>query len=62
MSIEIRDCPFCGHADVEIDETGINEYSVTCPECQCIGPIDSNIMRAIAAWNGAMNQTKESTT
>ena len=51
MSIQINDCPFCGYADVEIDEVGVAEFAVTCPECRCIGPITGDIMSAISAWN-----------
>ncbi len=50
----IHACPFCGHDDVEIDEVGVTEYAVTCPECRCIGPITGDIMGAIAAWNGSV--------
>lgn len=51
--ITILDCPFCGHADVEIDECSIGEYAVDCPECRCIGPIAGTVMEAIAEWNKA---------
>ena len=51
--IVIQDCPFCGHADVEIDEVMPGEYAIDCSECRCIGPIAGDIMGAIAAWNGA---------
>ena len=48
----IRPCPFCGHDDVEIDETGPHEFAVTCPECQTIGPRhDYEPMGAINLWN-----------
>ena len=52
----IHACPFCGHDDVEIDEVGVTEYAVTCPECRCIGPITGDIMGAIGAWNGSVNR------
>lgn len=51
--IAIHDCPFCGHADVEIGEVGTCEYAVDCPECRAIGPIENDIMKAIGAWNTA---------
>jgi hypothetical protein len=57
--ITIADCPFCGHADVEIDEVGITEYAVTCPECRCIGPICDEIMGAIAAWNSGVTRNPD---
>lgn len=44
-------CPFCGHEDVEIDEIGMSEYAVDCPECRAIGPIRDTVMEAIGAWN-----------
>lgn len=53
MTITINNCPFCGHEEVEIDETGPAEFSVCCPECRAIGPICSDIMSAISAWNQA---------
>lgn len=49
----INPCPFCGHDDVEIDEVRVGEFSVDCPECECIGPIKPEVMEAIKAWNGA---------
>jgi hypothetical protein len=59
MSITIKDCPFCGHDDVEIDETGPSEFSVTCPECRCIGPITGDVISAITTWNKAAHQQKD---
>ena len=56
MSVTINDCPFCGHDDVEIDETGPAEFSVCCPECRCIGPITGDVMSAISAWNKALRK------
>lgn len=53
MSITIKNRPFCGHDDVEIEEVGHAEFSVTCPECRAIGPVGSEIMSAIADWNKA---------
>lgn len=41
--ITIQNCPFCGHDDVEIEEVGHAEFSVTCPECRAIGPVRSEI-------------------
>lgn len=51
MSITINCCPFCGHDDVEIEEVGIAEYAIDCPECRCIGPICGSITEAIERWN-----------
>lgn len=50
-------CPFCGHVDVEIDEVGIGEYAIDCPECRCMGPICGSIMESIREWNAAPRQT-----
>jgi hypothetical protein len=51
--ITVDQCPFCSHAEVEIDEVSPYEYAVDCPECRAIGPICNDIMQAIAAWNKA---------
>lgn len=51
MTVEIKNCPFCGHEDVEIDEISPSEFSITCPECRTIGPASGDVMGAIAAWN-----------
>jgi Lar family restriction alleviation protein len=48
----IEDCPFCGHDDVEIDEIAPARFAVTCPECQCIGPVSEvSAEGAILQWN-----------
>jgi Lar family restriction alleviation protein len=48
----IENCPFCGHDDVVIDEVETHEYSVCCPECGCVGPIDTGSPQgAINLWN-----------
>ncbi len=52
----ILPCPFCGHENVEIDEVGIGEFAVDCPECLAIGPIAGDIMSAIAQYNGALQR------
>lgn len=53
-------CPFCGHDDVEIDEIGIGEYAVCCPECETIGPVDrTSPMGAIRLWNARAPATPE---
>ena len=59
MSIIVHNCPFCNHDDVEIGEVSIGEYAVDCPECRAIGPIEGDIMGAIAAWNRAPRHIKE---
>lgn len=51
MSVEIKNCPFCGHEDVEIDEISPSEFAVTCQECSAIGPASGDVMGAISAWN-----------
>ena len=60
MSIVVHNCPFCDHDDVEIGEVSIGEYAVDCNECRCIGPIEGDIMAAIAAWNRAPRPLKDS--
>lgn len=51
MAITVRDCPFCGSGNVEIDEVTVGEYAVGCNECQALGPICSDVMTTIRAWN-----------
>ncbi len=53
MTITVHNCPFCDHDDVEIGEVSIGEYAVECNKCRAIGPIEGDIMAAIAAWNKA---------
>ena len=48
--IIIKDCPFCGDAEVEIGEEGV-EYYVGCNECGCKGGNADTVMEAIDAWN-----------
>lgn len=59
MSVTINDCPFCGHADVEIGEVSTYEFAVECPVCRCIGPICGSVMESITEWNKAPRQPKE---
>ena len=48
--IIVKDCPFCGDADVEIGEEGV-EYYVGCNECGAQTGIADTVMEAIYAWN-----------
>lgn len=59
MTIIVHNCPFCDHDDVEIGEVSIGEYAVECNECRCIGPIEGDIMAAIASWNKAQNSGQD---
>ena len=59
MTITVHNCPFCDHDDVEIGEVSIGEYAVECNECRCIGPIEGDIMAAIASWNKAQNSGQD---
>lgn len=59
MSLTILPCPFCGHDDVEIDEVGISEFAVDCPECRAIGPICGTVMEAISDWNKRPDAQKQ---
>jgi Lar family restriction alleviation protein len=52
-AIEIKPCPFCGHADVELGEPEPNRFAVDCPECGCVGPIINELHSAIDKWNSA---------
>jgi Lar family restriction alleviation protein len=53
--ITVKPCPFCGYEDVEIDEVGVGEFAVDCPECRAIGPICDTVMEAISFWNDRRN-------
>ena len=50
--MNVNPCPFCLHDDVEIDEIAPGRFAVTCPECECIGPVSEvSAEGAIMAWN-----------
>jgi Lar family restriction alleviation protein len=59
MTTTVSNCPFCGSANIEIDEVDngevvmLGEYFVECTECRCCGPIGGDIMEAIRDWNRA---------
>lgn len=54
MTIVANKCPFCGHADVYINELARGEFIVECNGCYSGGPICGDVMDAIAAWNKAV--------
>jgi len=50
----IDPCPFCGNADIEVDEIEIGIIAICCPECMAIGPHqdgDQSVELAIEKWN-----------
>ncbi len=49
--VVIKPCVFCGHDAIEIDEVGMGEFVVACPECKSIGPQGGSAMEAISSWN-----------
>jgi Lar family restriction alleviation protein len=54
QKIVILPCPFCGNDDVVVDEVKPNVISITCEECQVIGPhadLDQSLEVAIQRWN-----------
>ena len=57
MTITVKDCPFCGAENIEIDEVSIGEYAVTCQECRAVGPIMGDVMEAITTWNVRLHYT-----
>lgn len=57
MSLTIHNCPFCNHEDIKIDHVDGEEFYITCKECFADGPLCSDVMSAIAAWNNAPRQT-----
>ena len=50
-TIHIRDCPFCGSANVEIDENGAGDFCIVCQECQAVGPANDDLKDMIGLWN-----------
>jgi len=48
---EISACPFCGFDDFQIAGTASMMFSITCPDCGCIGPQAGIITDAIERWN-----------
>lgn len=54
QKIVILPCPFCGNDDVVVDEVKTNVITITCEECQVIGPhddLDQSLEVAIQRWN-----------
>ena len=47
----IHPCPFCGYTDVEVEETAPNEFAISCPECEAIGPRWASVDGSINLWN-----------
>ncbi len=50
----IDPCPFCGNADIEVDEIEIGIIAICCPECMAIGPHQDgmqSVEMAIEKWN-----------
>jgi hypothetical protein len=47
----IKNCPFCDHDDVEVNEIEPGRFAIDCPECECIGPFCDSTDDAIRAWN-----------
>ena len=54
MTTTIRNCPFCDHDDVEINEIEPGRYAIDCPECECIGPFADDVDTAIRLWNSPL--------
>ena len=50
-AINIKHCPFCDHADVEVNEIEPGRFAIDCPECECIGPFADDLDTAIRLWN-----------
>ena len=50
----IDPCPFCGNADIEVDEIELGIIAICCPECLAIGPHQDgaqSVELAIEKWN-----------
>lgn len=48
-----RPCPFCGCADVALEEDGeCNLFYVECTNCEARGPECKTIVEAERCWNG----------
>jgi hypothetical protein len=50
-AVAIRNCPFCDHADVEVNEIEPGRFAIDCPDCECIGPFADTVDLAIRLWN-----------
>jgi len=55
----VNNCPFCAHDDPVIDEIDMGCFAVTCPECECMGPVSRmDGYHAIHLWNHAQINAK----
>jgi len=54
MKKELKQCPFCGCKKITDDNVyfyGQEDYSVTCPKCDAMGPFGKTEEQAIKVWN-----------
>ena len=49
----MNSCPFCGSDPDgnDLGEISPGKFAVSCPECECMGPIAPDPQTAIDAWN-----------
>ena len=57
MSMELRECPFCGSQDVHLRELrGEEGYEVMCFKCGSKGAWSEDAGKSIASWNKRVNE------
>ena len=57
--IKLKDCPFCGSANVQLFETDHGTCWVYCHKCDASGMTANGSVVAIMGWNRALRLTKE---
>lgn len=47
----ITACPFCASSAVHVIQLDDEAWTVSCPHCECLGPIVKNPTLAVERWN-----------
>lgn len=48
---DLKPCPFCGGADLELEEIDEGYYVVACETCDAFGPMGEGEQGAMENWN-----------
>jgi hypothetical protein len=51
MNDQPNPCPFCGNAEVQLEELDAHCHAVTCDSCGCHGPVSGLAAEAEDGWN-----------